>query len=305
MSAESERKNIILYDLETNGLDYRTTGIMQMAIMSQDIMSQDIMSQDIMSQDIMSELTEQYDIILNKYVYPFDDRVDGTEIHGIDRQKLIDNNAISTVELCKLVKDTLRTRFGREDVYFLAYNNFGYDQIILENNFKISNIKMPSNWYFIDLFPLIKEAYPQIKPNFKLATAYKILCADDSDIQFHCALADTTCLYHLLNYVKADGKASLLDKYTRPLLQDPNIKLAPIHTLNGYFHKIGLERKGFVTIGDMYKAYAMTGYDSMIFKIHLQTNYNILYTYFIDNMIKNLDMIRYLGTNTVLGKRCL
>ena len=125
-------KNYIFYDLETNGLNYYTTCIMQITL-----------------------LDYNSNIIINKYVYPFDNRIEGENIHNINSKVLSDNNAITTIEMCILIKNKIREIFDREDVYFIAYNNFGYDQVILENNFKISNIKMPFNWYFIDVYPMI------------------------------------------------------------------------------------------------------------------------------------------------------
>ena len=49
-------KNYIFYDLETNGLDYYTTGIMQ-----------------------ISMLDFNGNLILNQYVYPYDKRIDGAK----------------------------------------------------------------------------------------------------------------------------------------------------------------------------------------------------------------------------------
>ena len=129
----------IFYDLETNGLDYYTTGIMQIAMI-----------------DVNGK------VLLNQYVYPFDHRIDCSHIHGITEQKLIDNNAIQTKDLCEIMVNLLNEQYGRDEVHLIAYNNFGYDQIILENNFKISGIKIPNNWYFIDFFPICKELFPNI-----------------------------------------------------------------------------------------------------------------------------------------------
>jgi DNA polymerase III alpha subunit (gram-positive type) len=145
-------KNILFYDLETNGLDYYTTGIMQITI-----------------------LEKNGNILINEYVYPFDKRVDGCAIHNITEETLKINNAIETNELLVKMKNIIREKYNRESVYLIAYNNFGYDQNILENNFKVCNIKMPLNWYFIDLFPIIKEMFPNMQPNYKLKTIYEHL----------------------------------------------------------------------------------------------------------------------------------
>ena len=54
------KSNYIFFDLETNGLDYYTTGIMQITMI-----------------DINGI------VMLNQYVYPFDKRIDASHIHGI------------------------------------------------------------------------------------------------------------------------------------------------------------------------------------------------------------------------------
>lgn len=260
--------NYVFYDLETNGLDYYTTGIMQISLINID-----------------------GTVLLNQYVYPFDNRIDGTHIHGIDLEKLRENNAISTQNLCELMKDILRKKFGRDDVYLIAYNNFGYDQIILENNFKTVNIKMPSNWYFVDLFPLLKELYPTIKPNFKLATVFEQLCGHDDSINFHCALADTTCMYKIFES-KKNEIIPLLNKYTRSSLFNPKILDSPISSLGGYSSGMKLEHKNIKTIGHLYQIYYGYGYNEDALIFYLKDKLGIYSNFYANNMIKQLNVIR-------------
>lgn len=263
------KKNYVFYDLETNGLDYYTTGIMQISILDDD-----------------------GNIILNQYVYPFDNRIASSEIHGIDLNKLIENNAIKTTELCELMKKVLRERYGRDDIYLVGYNNFGYDQIILENNFKISKIKMPSNWYFTDMYPIIKESYPDMKPNFKLVTVFGNLCGKDDTIQFHCALADTKCLYQIFK-IMLDKKYDF-NRYTRRVLHSDLIHESSIVTINGYHKSMNLERKNIKTIGDLYNIYKKVEYVEKDFDEYLYTVYNIYSKYGKSNMIKLMNVIKHL-----------
>jgi DNA polymerase III epsilon subunit-like protein len=262
-------KNYIFYDLETNGLDYYTTGIMQISMIDINGM-----------------------VLLNQYVYPFDGRIDGTHIHGIDEKKLINNNAIQTVDLCVLIKNIIRSIYGREDVYLIAYNNFGYDQIILENNYKICNVKMPNNWYFIDMFPIIKEIYPGLKPNYKLGTVYELLCNNNDSINYHCALQDTICLYHLYNHIV--DKDFMFSKYTRSLLQSDKINSSPITSLNGTHSSMLFEVKDIFTIGDMYNIYKLNNCNDEHFQNYLKTKLCIHSNYYINNMTKQLNVINYL-----------
>jgi len=261
--------NYIFYDIETNGLDYDTTGIMQITL-----------------------LDVNGNIILNQYTYPFDNRIDCTAIHGIDEQKLIDNKAISTVDLCTLMKQSIRNKYGRKDIYLIAYNNFGYDQIILENNFKICGIKIPDTWYFIDLFPIVKVLYPTIKPNYKLRTVFEHICGIDESINFHCSLGDTRCLYQIFHRIDRSTRDIIFPKYTRALLQSNNIFMSPISALNGSHDSMLLEDKDIKTIGDMYTIFKNVEYDKDNFEYYLLTYLGIYSKYYIGNMFKQLNVIR-------------
>ena len=90
------------------------------------------------------------------------------------------------------VKNVIREIYGRKDVVFVAYNNFGFDQIVLERGFKLVNNKMPVNWYFMDVMPLIKNKFPDLKPNYKLATVYENLIKinKNEEINYHNSLDD-------------------------------------------------------------------------------------------------------------------
>jgi DNA polymerase III epsilon subunit-like protein len=263
--------NYIFYDLETNGLDYYTTGIMQLTM-----------------------LDVNGNIILNQYTYPFDNRIDGTSIHGIDEQKLIDNNAITTVNACTLMKHKIHEKYGNDDIHLIAYNNFGYDQIILENNFKICSIKIPDNWYFIDLFPIVKAMYPTIKPNYKLRTVFEAICGKDTSINFHCALGDTTCLYKIFQKIDHSTRSILFPKYTRGLMHSNNIFMSPISSLNGVHASMLLEEKGVSIIGDLYEIFKNVDYDNDNFEYYLKTYLGVYSKYYIGNMIKQLNIIKYL-----------
>lgn len=263
-----ERKNYLFYDLETNGLDYFTTGIMQLSL-----------------------IDNNQNILINQYTYPFDNRIACSEIHGIDEIKLKENNAISTIDLCLLLKKVIREKYDRNNIYFVAYNNFGYDQIILENNFKICKLKMPHNWYFTDMFPIMKELYPDLKPNFKLKTVFEKICGIDKTIQFHCSLDDTICLFRIFKFV--ENEYTLFEKYTRPLLQDQSIFIASITSINGYRRSMNLEEKGIKTIGNLYDIFKNHEYNINDLETILRTKYNIYGNYYLANILKNIEVIHY------------
>ena len=262
-----KEKNYVFYDIETNGLDYYNTGIMQISIL-----------------DIKGN------ILLNNYAYPYDNRIEGTSIHGIDENKLITNKAVDASSICIIMKKVLREKYGRSIVYFIGYNNFGYDQIILENNFKIVGVKIPENWYFIDLLPIVKEIYPNVKPNYKLKTIYELLCGNnDETINFHCSLSDSICLYRIFNVVIK--KSNLHEIYVRPLLQSREIFLSPIFTINGYHKSMQLEKKGINSIGDLYNIFKECDFTIEKIEEILKNKYNIYSNYYLTNIIKSIIFI--------------
>jgi DNA polymerase III epsilon subunit-like protein len=270
----------VIYDLETNGLDYYTTGIMQFTLL-----------------DI------EGNVLLNQYVFPYNNVISGKEIHGIDLEVLNNNNATSTINLCKDIKNVIKYKFNKEKIekiYWIAYNNFGFDQIILENNFKICNVKMPSNWYFIDLYPIIKEKYKYIKPNYKLKSVYEYFFGAKSTetLNFHCALTDTRCLHKIwcrvMDDLKIINQETFINKYTRPLLQRPEIHNTPVTTLNGYSHGIFFEAKGIYTIGDLYLLFKEVDFNSNNMDDLLRCKFNIYSDYYRNNLVKQLAIIHHL-----------
>jgi len=269
---EIQEKIYVFYDTETNGLDPITTAIMQLAVLSID-----------------------GTLILNQYVYPFDDRIDGTFIHGIDEEKLDNNIAVTIDEMCIILKNRLRDLYGRSIVYFIAYNNFGYDQHILENNFKEANIRIPDNWYFTDFMPIIKEIYLENPlPNYKLKTVFETICGVDETIDFHCAYGDTKCLHKI--YEKLSTKIiPLLPKYTRSLLNSPKIQDCAISTIAGYDKRSRLEERQISKISDLYSIFRKNSYDKIEFNNHLLNRLGLKNGFARNNMFQNLTMIKYLS----------
>ena len=260
-------KNYVIFDLETNGLDLKASAIMQITIL-----------------DI------QGNILMNEYVYPYDHNIKGTEIHGIDGNVLQQNNAISLSQMCLKIKNVLRQNYEREDIYWVAYNNFGFDQLILENNFRISNIKIPTNWFFIDIFPLIKELYPAIKPNYKLKTVYEELIGVNNNINYHSSLADTQCLLQIFH--KVLNNEVKFENYTRSLIRGNLIYKYPLTALQGYHYKMKLEKININNIGDLFDIYKKMNYDKDIFYNFLRNQCNIYIDFYAKNITKQIDMIK-------------
>lgn len=233
----------VFFDTETNGLPSEN-GAIQPAIMQIVIFDEEGKS------------------IFSKYVIPYDGSVSGTFIHGISQTTLDTNNALTMRATAELIKTTLRTKYGRSRINWIAYNTFGFDQSVLEANFKAVNIKMPNNWYFTDLLPIVKVCYPDLKPNFKLGTVYRVLNKvseqDYNKLELHNADTDVMCLHAI--YLKMfqenpENFKRLIRKYTRPLLSNPEILESHISVIYGYHSNIPFERFGFTKVGDFMKVF--------------------------------------------------
>jgi len=233
----------VFFDTETNGLP-KENGSIQPPIM-----------QIVIFDEVGNPL-------LSKYVIPHDGVVAGTQIHGITQETLDTNNALSMRDAAEAIKTMLRSKYGRSRINWVAYNAFGFDQSVLEANFKAVGIKIPNNWYFSDLLPIVKELYPDMKPNFKLGTVYRVLNnvseEDYNKLELHNADTDVMCLHSI--YLKCiqdfpDNFRRLFRIYTRPLLSNPEILNSHISVLNGYHPKIPFEKFGFTKVGDFMKVF--------------------------------------------------
>jgi DNA polymerase III epsilon subunit-like protein len=266
----------VFFDTETNGLP-RENGAIQPAIMQF---------------VIFDELGNR---IFSKYVIPYDGVVAGTFIHGITQETLNTNNALSMRDTAEAIKTMLRSKYGRSRINWVAYNAFGFDQSVLEANFKAVGIKIPNNWYFSDLLPIVKELYPNMKPNFKLGTVYQVLNyiseEDYNKLELHNADTDVMCLHSIYLRISQDFPDNfkrLFRIYTRPLLSNPEILDSHISVLNGYHPKIPFERFGFTKVRDFVKVFKsdVVKCDVPLFKAEL-SNIGLKCSGFIINNIAN------------------
>ena len=252
--------NYLIFDLETNGVDVLNNSIMQMTIIAID-----------------------GKILLNEYVYPFDGKIDAVHVHKIDEKKLKETNALTLDQLCCLMKKVIRENYNRNDITLVAYNNFGFDQIVLERGFKLVNNRMPDNWYFMDVMPLVKTKYPNMKPNYKLATVYQNLIGIKEDINYHNSLDDCMCLLEI--FIKCFEFHSEFENYTRDQLFGINIFQNRLNKLLYYNKYMNFEFHGIKTIGDLYNLY----------KDHLKNELGVKNGFYAHNIVKQIDSIHELN----------
>jgi DNA polymerase III epsilon subunit-like protein len=274
----------VFFDTETNGLP-REHGSIQPAIMQIVIFDQN------------------GNRIFSQYVIPYDGLVAGTQIHGISQETLDTNNALNMRETAESIKSTLRRIYGRCRINLIAYNNFGFDQSVLEANFKAVGIKMPINWYFSDLLPIVKELYPGM-PKYKLGFMYQFLNnVSDEDfkkLELHNADTDVMCLYSIylrISEANPDNFKRLFRTYTRPQLSNPEILDSHISVLNGYYSKIPFESFGFTKVRDFVKVFKsdVVKCDVPLFKTEL-SNIGLKCNGFItNNIVCNINSINTLS----------
>ncbi len=259
------QKNIIFFDLETNGTrPFYKSAIMQISFKSYD------------------ELIDE-----NIYVFPYDNIVGATEIHGIDNDVLIKKKAIISEDMLKNLLNTFSKK--NETYYFVAYNNFGFDQNVLEHHFKIHNLIVPQNWLFLDILPYIQEYYPAIRKNggYKLSNVYDIMCKKEGElINFHNAQDDVYCLGSI--YKKLELKEDKIRPYIRGGYTNQEIMKSPISAIMGYAPFFGFERKGVKTISDLMNQYKKMDSNIDLFKLYLKQKIGIYSEMYLNKICEQI-----------------
>ncbi len=264
-------KNVIFFDLETNGTrPFYKSAIMQISFKS------------------YNELIHE-----NIYVFPYDNIIGATEIHKIDAETLTKNNAISSEAM--LQKLIAQFSNSSEKYYFVAYNNFGFDQNVLEHHFKIHNLVVPTNWYFLDILPYIQEYYPIIrkKGGYKLSNVFEIMCNNEEKvINFHNAEDDVYCLAEI--YKKLELEKDKIMPYIRGGYTNNEIKKAPISSIMGYAPFFGFERKGIHTISDLIEEYNKMEKKNDLFKLYLKQKIGIYSEMYLNKICEQMIVLNEL-----------
>ncbi len=270
-SSEFNPKNLIFFDLETNGTrPFYKSAIMQISFKSLD-----------------ESINE------NIFVFPYDNIIGATEIHGIDEEVLSKKNAIHS----ELMLKNLISQFSdiSQTYYFVAYNNFGFDQNVLEIHFKYHNLVVPNNWIFMDILPYLQEHYQAIRKNggYKLSNVYDIMCKKEGElINFHRADSDVYCLCEI--YKKLNLNKNKMSPYMRGGYTNNEIKKAPISSIMGYAPFFGFERKGIHTIHDLIEEYKKMEYNNDLFKLYLKQKIGIYSEMYLNKISEQMIVLNEL-----------
>ena len=261
----------VYYDTETNGLP-KNNGLEFPAIMQIVIFD------------------SNGNTLFSSYVKPFDNIIDCSDIHGITAGVLRKNNALTmrktAEEIIKVLSDNYE---GYTKINWIAYNNFGFDQGVLETNFREVGVKIPSNWYFIDLYPIIKELYPNMKPNYKLKTVYQVLTKISDEklnkMNFHNAETDVYILYTIDNIIKSNTNYNeMIEKYYRPSMSQISILDCCLSVLYGYNNNFPDD----TIIKDLMDIYKDCSFDMKLFQEEIYSLYDVKYC---KNIVNSLNTI--------------
>lgn len=169
---------LVFYDLETTDLDIFTAKIVEFAFICDDK-------------------------ILHEYVNPTVP-IHNSEIHGITDEKVKNKSSFKEI-IFKINK------FIPSKAILIAHNGNNYDQLVLEQEYKRANMKMPKNWVFFDTIPICHKMLPYQR-SYKLGYLHELIFHKKIDKE-HTALEDTKALMKLYYYLKpTDSEFKLYTK---------------------------------------------------------------------------------------------
>lgn len=299
---EKEKEQVLIFfDLETNGKrPFYQSAIMQLGLYD--------------SRKNSPEGTNMINrsAIQNIYVRPYDGIVGATEIHGISTETLEKENAITSLDMVEHLITTYSPSTKREYI-FIAFNNFGFDQNVLEYHFHHHGLHVPNNWIFADIFPFISQYYPQLRADggYKLENCYKKICCgagvemaagvgDAEEISFHTATDDVLCLARLYYQVvkTATDKKRFQSAFMRGSYTLGSIVKSPISTIAGYANFFKLEEKGMTTVGDLYAKFREMGGSSDAFRSFIKEKMGIYSAFYQGKIVEQFEIIHHLMTGS-------
>lgn len=100
------------------------------------------------------------EVVFHRYIKcPADIKITNSDIHGITEEVLKEKKARSAKTVLNSFVEWVDEITHGNIVYMVAHNNFRYDQILLEVEFKRVNIDIPKNWRFADTYSLANHLY--------------------------------------------------------------------------------------------------------------------------------------------------
>jgi DNA polymerase III alpha subunit (gram-positive type) len=230
--------NICYFDLESTGLCTNTSKILQIAAIS-------------------NKNNETYQ---NYVMTPPELEINNSHIHHITKETLIENNAPNINTVIQSFIEWNKNIFGEEIVYLIAHNNFGYDQLLLESQFKQNGFRIPDNWRFYDSLYQFRKYNPEIGyGNYALGKMYKNYIGGELEGEFHNAITDVKALMQLHEkltcpiFKKNSIYKDIIDQESRKATSNIDWTQTTIDKIVHNNTKVValINRKGFKTVHDL------------------------------------------------------
>jgi DNA polymerase III epsilon subunit-like protein len=267
--------SICLYDIESSGLDIMTDSILEICFI-----------------DYLSKTT-----ILHIYINPSNcKKIENSHIHKIDENVLKDKNALNIKDALININKSLSEFYSDKTILLTAHNNFGFDQLILESEFKRNNVILLENILFFDTLPFIKKYFKNAK-SYKLQNIYAYLISSNSDnnSKFHTAEYDTLCLYEVLNkiftiLIKEQNLDVNLDEYIRISFFNKKILKESFSKINnsGFYPFLNKKIK---YINDLITIYKLCSNNDELFLQYFKNTFKISSKFSLDEILKQIKLI--------------
>lgn len=191
----NKREDVVWYDLETTGLDYRTHGVIEVAMLFEK----------------NGEVVETLVTKVNCADYARDVAVDpkALEINKTKQEEIEKFPALK--EVLQNITRKLYKVYGNKKVKLVGFNNTSFDKWFLEEMFTQGGDAFDKYFHYkqIDVFEIVKGLhYMQILPrtfNQRLVTIveeYKLATVSEIEENAHNALWDIYMTKNLLTYIE-------------------------------------------------------------------------------------------------------
>lgn len=173
-----EPKNIIIFDIETTGLNPFKEKIIELSFTK------------------LKNNTGNT-ILINPEMNISDE---STEIHKITNEMVEDENTFEEI-IDDLEKDLLCKSNG-EPIYLIAHNCFCFDELMLKQEYERINRKMPEQFIFLDTLPIVRALIKDIE-NHKQPTLKEYFNINEiSEEHAHTAMGDVLVLAEIWENLK-------------------------------------------------------------------------------------------------------
>ena len=272
MTFVNKNASLCMYDIESSGLNVIEDSILEICFI-----------------DFNTETT-----ILHIYINPSNGKkIENTKIHQIDEEVLKEKKALDIGPALKKINEELTKFYKKKKIILTAHNNFCFDQLILESEYKRAGIEPPNNILYFDSLPMIIHYFNDLD-SYRLGKIYELITniKEKDNKKLHTAEHDTKCLLTVVKHafkVLLDRKLKVnIDTFTRMSTFNVEFKNQKVGKLGGRFDEKTLRRNGIKSIDTLLKVFSLTGDDSKLFKSYIKKTYKISSTCVVNKVYKQI-----------------